>query len=228
MVIGDSDFASNRPSASGNRDLFMNTMNWLAQQENLISIRPKDPDDRRITLTDCQQKGVMLFALIGCRLPSSGSASTGGGGDADEELPIAAHSGRLVRRTARVPVTSSTRRSPSSRPRRSKVFAGVEPDEIDELKVSTVAGGARETAEGRRRLEADGAAAAKADESEVNGMKSNWRRSRRSGSSTKRQDLGQYGLKDAAGRGQYKSLGEKPSGNCCSVRRRRPAATCTR
>jgi LPXTG-motif cell wall-anchored protein len=40
-------------------------MNWLAQQESLISIRPKDPDDRRIMLTEGQQKGVMLFALIG-------------------------------------------------------------------------------------------------------------------------------------------------------------------
>ena len=27
----------------GNRDLFMNTVNWLAQQESLIAIRPKEP-----------------------------------------------------------------------------------------------------------------------------------------------------------------------------------------
>ena len=66
VVIGDSDFASNSAlGIQGNRDLFLNVMNWLAQQENLISIRPKDPDDRRITLTDYQQKGVMFFALIG-------------------------------------------------------------------------------------------------------------------------------------------------------------------
>ena len=66
VVIGDSDFASNSAlGIQGNRDLFLNVMNWLAQQENLISIRPKDPDDRRITLTEGQQKGVMLFALIG-------------------------------------------------------------------------------------------------------------------------------------------------------------------
>ena len=66
VVIGDSDFASNSAlGISGNRDLLLNVMNWLAQQETLISIRPKDPDDRRITLTDYQQKGVMFFALIG-------------------------------------------------------------------------------------------------------------------------------------------------------------------
>ena len=42
---------TSRPTAGsafqGNRDLFLNTVNWLAQQENLISIRPRDPQDRR-------------------------------------------------------------------------------------------------------------------------------------------------------------------------------------
>ena len=33
----------------------MNTIGWLSQQENLISIRPKEADDRRITLTATQQ-----------------------------------------------------------------------------------------------------------------------------------------------------------------------------
>ena len=69
-VIGDSDFAANFAlGIQGNRDMFMNVVNWLAQQENLISIRPKDPDDRRITLTEYQQKGIMLFALL--LLPAS-------------------------------------------------------------------------------------------------------------------------------------------------------------
>src|SRR5688572_32136520 len=36
-VFGDSDFASNAfLNIPGNRDLFMNSVNWLAQQENLI------------------------------------------------------------------------------------------------------------------------------------------------------------------------------------------------
>ena len=38
----------------------MNTIGWLSQQENLISIRPKDPDDRRITLTATQQSNITL------------------------------------------------------------------------------------------------------------------------------------------------------------------------
>src|SRR5207245_2311051 len=50
-VFGDSDFAANGGlGIQGNRDLFMNTVGWLSQQENLISIRPKEADDRRITL----------------------------------------------------------------------------------------------------------------------------------------------------------------------------------
>ena len=50
VAIGDSDFASNGwLGIPGNRDLFMNSVNWLAQQENMISIRPRDPEDRRIT-----------------------------------------------------------------------------------------------------------------------------------------------------------------------------------
>src|SRR5262249_6378743 len=54
-VVGDSDFAANFAlGIQGNRDLFMNIVGWLSQQENLISIRPKEPDDRRLTLTATQ------------------------------------------------------------------------------------------------------------------------------------------------------------------------------
>jgi len=64
-VIGDSDFASNALlGVEGNRDMFLNTLNWLSQQENLISIRPKDPDDRRLTLTASEQVAVRWLALL--------------------------------------------------------------------------------------------------------------------------------------------------------------------
>lgn len=64
-VIGDSDFVTNSLlGVQGNRDLFLNTLNWLSQQENLISIRPKDPDDRRITLTADQQRWIKWLALL--------------------------------------------------------------------------------------------------------------------------------------------------------------------
>ena len=65
VVIGDSDFASNRwLGISGNRDLFLNTVNWLAQQENLIAIRAKDPQDRRITLTADQERRIMWLTIF--------------------------------------------------------------------------------------------------------------------------------------------------------------------
>lgn len=64
-VFGDSDFVANGYlGIQGNRDLFLNTVNWLAQQENLISIRPKDPEDRRITLTNDQQRRIMWLTIF--------------------------------------------------------------------------------------------------------------------------------------------------------------------
>ena len=52
-----------RPGVAGNVDLFMNTVGWLSQQENLISVRPKEAADRRITLTAAQQLRINWLAL---------------------------------------------------------------------------------------------------------------------------------------------------------------------
>lgn len=55
VVIGDSDYASNAAiGAVSNSDLFMNVIDWLAQDEQLISIRPKSPSNRSVTLTESQ------------------------------------------------------------------------------------------------------------------------------------------------------------------------------
>ncbi len=65
VVFGDSDFASNSAlGIQGNRDLFLNTVGWLSQQENLISIRPKEADDRRITMTAAQQTNVNILTML--------------------------------------------------------------------------------------------------------------------------------------------------------------------
>lgn len=65
VAIGDSDFAANFGlGIQGNRDFFMNAVNWLAQQENLIAIRPREPEDRRLTLTADQQQRIMLLCLF--------------------------------------------------------------------------------------------------------------------------------------------------------------------
>lgn len=64
VAFGDADFASNAAlGVQGNRDLFLNTVNWLAQQENLIAIRPRDPEDRRVTLT-AQQESMIFYLTV--------------------------------------------------------------------------------------------------------------------------------------------------------------------
>lgn len=52
VVFGDSDFASNAyAGVPGNPNFFANAVNWLAQQEGLIAIRPTEAADRRLTMT---------------------------------------------------------------------------------------------------------------------------------------------------------------------------------
>jgi ABC-type uncharacterized transport system involved in gliding motility auxiliary subunit len=65
MVVGDSDFASNAAAGiQGNADLFVNMNNWLTQQEDLISIHPRDAGDRRITMTADQQRNLLWLSLL--------------------------------------------------------------------------------------------------------------------------------------------------------------------
>ena len=64
-VFGDSDFAANQYlGIEGNGDLFMNTVNWLAQQESLIAIRPKEASDRRLTMTANHATGVFWLSIV--------------------------------------------------------------------------------------------------------------------------------------------------------------------
>jgi ABC-type uncharacterized transport system involved in gliding motility auxiliary subunit len=60
VVIGDSDFASNAYQRQGaNGDLFVNSINWLAEEEDLISIRPKSQTNRDVQLSSVAQN--LLF-----------------------------------------------------------------------------------------------------------------------------------------------------------------------
>jgi gliding motility-associatede transport system auxiliary component len=55
VVAGSSSWAANRFLAfNGNSDLALNAVNWLSSDEDLISIRPKQQEDRRITMTRAQ------------------------------------------------------------------------------------------------------------------------------------------------------------------------------
>jgi ABC-type uncharacterized transport system involved in gliding motility auxiliary subunit len=65
VIAGDSDFASNQLlSFQGNSNFFSNVVNWLAQQENLIAIRPRDAEDRRIQLTADQGSRIFYLAVF--------------------------------------------------------------------------------------------------------------------------------------------------------------------
>lgn len=74
VVIGDSDFAANQYVRTGaNGDLFMNSINWLSKDEDLISIRPKNPADRRVSMTEADQNQMFWITLVLMPLAAIGS-----------------------------------------------------------------------------------------------------------------------------------------------------------
>ena len=65
VVMGDADFPANQAvNISGNRDFFLNIIGWLSQQENLISIRPREAGDSRLTLTADQSRRIAWLSLL--------------------------------------------------------------------------------------------------------------------------------------------------------------------
>ena len=61
VVVGTSIWATNSfLSFNGNSDLASNAMNWLSSDEDLISIRPKPQEDRKLTMTRAQFGWVRL------------------------------------------------------------------------------------------------------------------------------------------------------------------------
>ena len=66
VVVGSSSWVKNEVlgiGQIGNRDLVLNMMNWLTADEELIGIRPKDPEDRRISMTR-RQMSLLFFLLV--------------------------------------------------------------------------------------------------------------------------------------------------------------------
>ncbi|MBM3737147.1 MAG: hypothetical protein FJW39_15310 [Acidobacteria bacterium] len=65
VVVGSSGWASNTALRfGGNRDLAVNMLNWLSSDEELISIRPKDPEDRRLTMSARQMRWVFFSSVL--------------------------------------------------------------------------------------------------------------------------------------------------------------------
>jgi ABC-type uncharacterized transport system involved in gliding motility auxiliary subunit len=64
VVVGCSKFAGNGAiSFNGNRDLFLNILNWLSSDEDLISIRPKEPNDRPLNMNQ-RQISLMFYSSV--------------------------------------------------------------------------------------------------------------------------------------------------------------------
>lgn len=65
VVVGSSRWITNGfLRFNGNRDLFMNMMNWLSSDEDLISIRPKAPEDRPLTMNNRQMSMVFYESVV--------------------------------------------------------------------------------------------------------------------------------------------------------------------
>jgi hypothetical protein len=64
VVIGDSDFISNQYiDMAGNLNLFLNSIDWLAGRQELISVRPKVSDFRMIAITTNQAKAMFWLSV---------------------------------------------------------------------------------------------------------------------------------------------------------------------
>ncbi|MBW1677216.1 MAG: hypothetical protein JRJ79_11565 [Deltaproteobacteria bacterium] len=65
VVFGDSDFAGNAyVNLSGNRDLFMNALSWLAEEEDLIAIRPKKREGQPVVLSYTQGRVIFWASVV--------------------------------------------------------------------------------------------------------------------------------------------------------------------
>jgi ABC-type uncharacterized transport system involved in gliding motility auxiliary subunit len=65
VVVGSSGFLTNGMIGfQANRDLALNAVNWLSSDEDLISIRPKEAEDRRLNVTQRQMNGFFYADII--------------------------------------------------------------------------------------------------------------------------------------------------------------------
>jgi ABC-type uncharacterized transport system involved in gliding motility auxiliary subunit len=69
VLIGDSDFAANaNVGFEGNLLLFSNAINWLAEEEQLIAIGPKDAGSEPIAYRNDVERSVIFFINL-CGIP---------------------------------------------------------------------------------------------------------------------------------------------------------------
>ena len=68
MIVSTSQLGSNAifqfGAQVGNPDLFINGASWLVGDDELISIRPRQPDDRTLFLSQAQKNFIMLSSIV--------------------------------------------------------------------------------------------------------------------------------------------------------------------
>lgn len=65
IVAGDSDFVTNVfMNVPSNRDLFLNSIAWLAEEEDLVAVRPKNPDNRPLRVNAAQRNFMKIATVI--------------------------------------------------------------------------------------------------------------------------------------------------------------------
>ena len=65
VVVGDADFASNSARQFGmNADLFQNMLSWLAQEEDLIAVRPRSSAESRFDITEQRIRVINLASVL--------------------------------------------------------------------------------------------------------------------------------------------------------------------
>jgi ABC-type uncharacterized transport system involved in gliding motility auxiliary subunit len=66
VVFGNSAFVTNAQIANaGNVNLGLNTVNWLAKQEQALGIAPRSPEQVQLFLSANQMRTVFLISLVG-------------------------------------------------------------------------------------------------------------------------------------------------------------------
>jgi len=64
VIVGDTDWFTNAHlNRLGNQNLLMNAIDWLAKREERIAVRARPADDRRIAMTEEEQRALYWFAL---------------------------------------------------------------------------------------------------------------------------------------------------------------------
>src|SRR5262249_3656080 len=65
VVYGTSNLAANQfLNIQGNRDFFLNTVSWLAEEEDQISVRPKDVKQTPVFMSANQAQAVNLLPML--------------------------------------------------------------------------------------------------------------------------------------------------------------------